>query len=884
MSKPKPHKLVLIDGNSLLYRAFFALPPLTNARGEMTNAVYGFANMLFKILDEEHPGMVAVAFDLPGPTFRHHAYADYKATRPKTPDDLVSQIALAREVLEAMHITTHQAEGYEADDVIGTLATQAQAAGHQVLIVTGDLDELQLVSDHVSVMVTRRGISDTKVYDVEAVHERYGFGPDRLPDFRALRGDTTDNIPGVPGIGEKTAADLVKRFGSLEDVLAQADQITPPRLAAALQAHAQLARQAKHLSLIVRDAPVVFDPDQLALQPLDSPCLVELFRRLDFRSLAARIHAPPQPAAAEAAWRLISTPADAHKLARELAGIGELILHPIAEPGPPLRAGLHGLCLLGRQSPAVLTADRAALPQLLAPLQPLLQSPDLPKVGHDLKRAALLLSRCGLSLRGFAFDTMLASYLINPSRRAHELHALAFEHLDAAAPTQLTLGGSADLAHAATAVRQIATLRTRLAELLREANQEALFRDLEMPLLPLLLDMELTGMALDTDVLAALSSQLAQRTRELETRIYSLAGEEFTISSPKQLRHLLFEKLGLPPDKTRKTKTGYSTDADVLAGLGEFEIVASILEYREVTKLKSTYIDALPRLVDPTTGRLHTSFNQAVTATGRLSSSDPNLQNIPIRTDLGMTIRRAFVPGPKGWLLLSGDFSQIELRILAHITQDENLISIFLRDEDLHRAAAAEIFAVDPHAVTPQQRSFAKMVNFGIPYGISDFRLAREMGISVDDAHRYVQRYFSRFPKVQAYVKESPQRARDTGYVETLLGRRRYLPELKARQAHIRSAAERMAVNTPMQGSAADIMKLAMLKLYHQLGARGLRAKIILQVHDELLLELPPEELEAAAEIVGRSLSTAYQLLVPLKVDLKSGPNWLDMNVHTLSS
>ncbi len=878
MSKPKPRKLVLIDGNSLLYRAFFALPPLTNAAGEMTNAVYGFANMLFKILDEEHPDMLAVAFDLPGPTFRHHAYADYKATRPKTPDELISQIAIAREVLEAMHITTHQAEGYEADDVIGTLATQAEAAGHQVLIVTGDLDELQLVSDRVSVMVTRRGISDTKVYDVEAVHERYGFPPDRLPDFRALRGDTTDNIPGVPGIGEKTAAALVQRFGSLEDVLAQADQITPPRVAAALQAHAQLARQAKDLSLIVRDVPLAFDPDQLALQSPNSARLVALFRRLDFRSLAARIQPPSRPAA-EVTWRLISTTADAQKLASELAGIEELILHPIAEPGPPLRANLHGLCLSTNTGPAVLASDGVGLDQLLAPLRPLLGSPDLPKVGHDLKRAALLLSRCGIAMRGFAFDTMLASYLINPSRRAHELHALAFEHLDAAAPTQLTLGDSPDLGATATSVRQIATLRTRLAELLREADQEALFRDLEMPLLPVLLDMELTGMALDTDVLAAISTQLAQRTRELETRIYSLAGEEFTISSPKQLRHILFEKLGLPPDKTRKTKTGYSTDADVLAGLGEFEIVADILEYREVTKLKSTYVDALPRLVDPTTRRLHTSFNQAVTATGRLSSSDPNLQNIPIRTDLGMTIRRAFVPGPRGWLLLSGDFSQIELRILAHITQDENLISIFLRDEDLHRAAAAEIFGVDPHSVTPQQRSFAKMVNFGIPYGISDFRLAREMGITVDEAHRYVQRYFSRFPKVQAYVKEIPQRARETGYVETLLGRRRYLPELRARQPHIRSAAERMAVNTPMQGSAADIMKLAMLNLYRELGRRGLAAKIILQVHDELLLELPPEELDPTAELLGRSLSTAYELTVPLKVDLKSGPNWLDMTV-----
>ena len=878
MTKATAKKLLLIDGHSLLYRAFFALPPLTNARGEMTNAVYGFTNMLFKLLDEEQPDMIAVAFDLPGPTFRHQAFADYKATRPETPDDLISQLGIARELLEAMHISAHEAEGYEADDVIGALATQAEAAGHQVLIVTGDLDELQLVSDRVSVMVTRRGISDTKVYDVPAVQERYGFTPEKLPDFRALRGDATDNIPGVPGIGEKTAATLIQRFGSLEEVLAHSDKVAPPRLAAALETHADLARQAKELSVIARDAPVTFDPDQLSLRPPDQPHLAELFHRLDFRSLAARFAPPLTSASPELPCRLISTVSEARKLARSLAGAEELSLHPIAEPGPPLRSRLLALALRGKDEAVLLSPEKTALSKLLAPLLPLLESPDLPKLGHDLKRTALLLSRHGVSMRGFSFDTMLAGYLINPSRRAQELDAVAFDHLASAPPAQLTLGDSPDPASvAATALHQIATLRTRLAELLREVNQESLFRDLEMPLLPILLDMELTGIALDTGALASLSSRLAQRTRELESTIYSLAGEGFAISSPKQLRHILFEKLGLPPDKTKRTKTGYSTDADVLAGLSDHDIVAHLLEYREVTKLNSTYVDALPKLVDPATGRLHTSFNQAVTATGRLSSSDPNLQNIPIRTDLGMTIRRAFIPGEEGWLLLSGDFSQIELRILAHITQDENLISVFLRDEDLHRAAAAEIFDVDPHAVTLQQRSFAKMVNFGIPYGISDFRLAREMGITVDDAHRYVQRYFNRFPRVQAYVKEIPQRARETGYVETLLGRRRYLPELRARQAPIRSAAERMAVNTPMQGSAADIMKLAMLKVYHEINARSMNAKILLQVHDELLLEVPPDELEAVAALLRRSLSTAYQLTVPLKTDLKSGPNWLDM-------
>jgi len=887
----RPAKLVLIDGNSLLYRAFFALPPLTNAQGEMTNAVYGFTNMLFRLIEEERPDMVAVAFDRPEPTFRHEAFADYKATRPKTPDELISQIETAREVLEAMHIPICEAPGFEADDVIGTLASQAETAGHQVLVVTGDLDELQLVSGRVSVMVTRRGISDTKVYDVEAVKERYGFAPEHLPDFRALRGDPSDNIPGVPGIGEKTAAALIKRYSSLEEVLAHADEVTPPRIGAALQAHADLARQAKELSLISRDAPVAFDPDQFALRPPDREKLIALFRRLDFRSLAARIAqeaggSAPAPSPSDEP-RLISTIAEAKKLARALAGADELVLHAVAEGSTPLRSELLALALLAPEGPVVVSArpgGRSSLDILLAPFRPLLESAEVEKVGHDLKRTGLLLSRHGIALRGFAFDTMLAAYVVNPGRRTKDLDALAFEYLDAATepggggvPGQLSLGEPSAPGAAARALRHITALRPRLTELLRDTDQEHLLRDLEMPLVPVLLDMEITGIALDTDVLAALSSRLGERIRELETEIYALAGEEFTISSPKQLRHILFEKLGLPPDKTRRTKTGYSTDAEVLAGLSEHEIVAKILEYREVTKLKSTYLDTLPKLVDPDTGRLHTSFNQAGTATGRLSSSDPNLQNIPIRTDLGMQIRRAFVPGHPGWVLLSGDFSQIELRILAHITGDENLIAVFQRDEDLHRAAAAEIFGVDPQEVSAQQRSFAKMVNFGIPYGISEFRLAREMGISIEEAHRYVQRYFNRFPRVREFVRETPRRARETGYVKTLLGRRRYLPGLKDRQAHRRAGAERAAVNAPIQGSAADIMKLGMLKAWDALHAENLRAKILLQVHDELLLEVPEEELAPTAAALREALSTAYQLVVPLKVDLKSGPNWLDM-------
>jgi len=887
-SKPASPKLVLIDGNSLLYRAFFALPPLTNARGEMTNAAYGFAGMLFKILDEEQPDMIAVAFDLPTPTFRHHRFPEYKANRPEMPDDLAPQITMVRDILDAMRIPAYELEGYEADDIIGTLAAQAEQTGHRVLVVTGDLDALQLVSTQVSVMVTRRGLSDTKLYDVSAVKERYGFEPQRLPDFRALRGDPSDNLPGVPGIGEKMASSLIQRFGSLESVLEHVDDIRPPRVSAALKVHADLARQGKELSSLVRDLPILFDAETLRRRLPDKQRLSLLFRRLDFRSLFSRLEAPPQEVAAE--HRQLAQASSVRALAERLGEIPELVLHPVAEEGSGLRAAMLGLCLLvparpegGTRGPAVaeeavvVMAESAKLDGLLAPLKPALESPEVGKVGHDLKRLALLLSRHGIRLRGMSFDTMIASYLINPEHRSHHLAAVVFNHLESDAGPQLPLGQAADATSAAAAVRQIAALKRRLADRLREAELEKLFRELEMPLIPVLTEMELTGVAVDVAALEALSARLGERARELEREIHALAGEEFNIISPKQLRFILFEKLGLPPDRTRRTKTGYSTDADALAGLTDFEIVAKILEYREVTKLKSTYVDALPRLVDPATGRIHTSFNQAVAATGRLSSSDPNLQNIPIRTALGMEIRRAFVPGRRDHVLLSADYSQIELRILAHITGDENLIAIFLRDEDLHRAAAAEIFGLPPDQVTPQMRSFAKMVNFGIPYGISDFRLAREMGVPGEEARQYMERYFARFPRLRAYVEEMPRRARTAGCVVTLLGRRRPLPELRTRVPAMRQAAERIAINTPMQGSAADIMKLAMLRVHDGLAKKRLQARMILQVHDELLLEVPRSQLEETASLVAECMSRAYKLRVPLKVDVKAGPNWLDM-------
>ena len=866
--------LLLIDGNSLLYRAFFALPPLTNAKGEVTNGAYGFTTMLLKILDEEQPDLVAVAFDLPTPTFRHERYPEYKATRQQMPAELGPQIGMTYEILEAMHIPSYSMEGYEADDIIGTLSLKGEQAGCRVLVVTGDLDELQLVSDRVSVMMTRRGITDTVIYDPAAVMERYGFPPERLPDFRALRGDTSDNIPGVPGIGEKTASALVVKYGDLENILAHADEVKPPRIGDALTAYADLSRRSKDLTIIVRDLPIELDEEALRRRPPEATRLTEIFRRLDFRTLVPRV----EPARVEVSeeHRLIERVEQARKLAAELTAAQRFVLHPLADPAPAMRAELHGLCFLVGDQPTVVLGDTVKLDALLAPLKAALGSPSIAKVGHDLKRSIILLARRGIALTGVSFDTMIASYLVNPARR-HDLNSAAFDHLQGGGQAELSLGDWSAPNRAAAEAREIRELQSTLQPQLDQLELQSVFGDLEMPLVPVLAEMEQIGVAIDVPALEALSARLGGRVAELERDIHALAGEEFTIGSPKQLQRILFEKLKLPPDKTKRTKTGFSTDADVLTGLSEHEIVSRILEYREITKLKSTYVDALPRLVNPETGRLHTSLNQAVTATGRLSSSDPNLQNIPIRSELGSEIRRAFVPGRPGHLLLSADYSQIELRILAHITGDENLIQVFQEDEDLHLAAAMEIFNVDRDHVTREMRAFAKMVNFGIPYGISDFRLAREMGIPREEATRYVSRYFARFPKVREYIDEMPKQARETGEVRTLFGRRRSLPELNTRNAALRAAAERMAINTPMQGTAADIIKQAMLGVSEQLEAQRLGAKMILQVHDELLLEVPKPELRQTAALVEECMSRAYDLKVPLKVDTKAGPNWLQM-------
>jgi DNA polymerase-1 len=945
--------LALIDGNSLLYRAFFALPMLTTSQGEVTNAIYGFTMMLYKVLEEVKPQCIAVCFDVPKPTFRHHRYLEYKATRRRTPDELAAQVHMAKDLLNAMRIPILELEGYEADDLIGAAAKRATAANHSVLIVTGDLDTLQLVSDDISVMTTKRGITDTVIYDEAAVRERYGVAPQQLPDLKALRGDASDNIPGVPGIGEKTASKLVQDFGSVEELIAHLDRLDNAKLADALRTYAEQLDMSKDLATIRSDIELEFDLARCRVGPADTEKLAELYRRFEFKSLLGKLEVSDETALRP----VIADSVDAaQELARRLAA-GERVSFVLAFSGPdglkarvlgagfyapeagayfvPLATPAQALAFgeperpaRGRKAARAARAEASAEAQaagasdqpargesredLWQALDPVWSDENAAKATHDLKAAYNALRRRGVALRGARFDTMLASYLLNPARQTHRISDIAFDQLRITPAEELDLsqaweqGNLAGIAQQLCLwARQVYQLEPALRQRLDELYLTELHEAVELPLTRVLSDMELAGVAVDVAHLKRLSADLAQRINELQDQIYELAGEKFTINSPKQLQVILFEKLKLPAGK--RTKTGYSTGAEVLEALAEdYEIARRILQYREVTKLQSTYVEALPKLIDPATGRVHTSLNQTVTATGRLSSSDPNLQNIPVRGDLGQNIRRAFIAGRPGWVLLAADYSQIELRVLAHISRDEGLLGIFAAGEDLHTRTACEIFGVKPAEVAPQMRRLAKVVNFGIPYGMSEHGLARDMGVSKTEAKEYIARYFRRFPGVRDYMESVIEEARRTGYVTTILGRRRNLPDLASSSRQLREFAERTAINTPIQGSAADIIKLAMLAVHRELEnmaqaastASGSlehsrprlrlcdaspRARMILQVHDELLLELPQEQLADVARLVCKCMTGAYPLAVPLEVEVKAGPNWADMEAVQLS-
>ncbi len=875
----------IVDGNNYLYRAFYAIPELSNSKGFPTNAIYGFTTMLIRLLKEHEPYCIAVAFDLKGPTFRHEAFDGYKATRKATPDALIPQIRFVKEVVRGFSIPVLEQEGIEADDIIGTLAHRCAGEEMQVVIVSGDKDMMQLISENVSMIDTMKD----KTYDVEAVREKFGVGPDKVVDILGLTGDLSDNIPGVPGIGPKNALRLIEEFGSLEAVLQNIDKVKNGRAKAALEQFSDQARMSRDLATIRTNADFFFDLDACRYTGPDREALKTLFKEFEFSSLLQELRI--RETALEGEYRLVGAAGDLEALAGELRKIKELAIDVILEGEGAMKAAPVGIALCaerGRSAYVPLPSgvtEGVPLERVRSLLGPVLADGGVAKYGHDLKGALLALGGAGIDLAGLKCDTMVAAYLLNPSRHGFELSDVAREFLGHEVTAAKEIAGSGAKAvpmgaipletmrpYACRRADAVFALEPVLCAQVQTGGLGDLFNEVEMPLVAVLAAMEKKGVLLDTAILKDMSRETAQLLSMSEEKIYRLAGERFNINSPKQLQGILFDKLKLA--KGRKTKDGYSTDVEVLASLAKtHELPAEILAYRSLMKLKTTYIDALPQMVNPATGRVHTSFNQTATATGRLSSSNPNLQNIPIRTLEGKRIRQTFI-APEGWLLVSADYSQIELRVLAHLSQDETLIRAFESGEDIHSRTASDVFGVFPEMVNADMRRQAKVINFGILYGMSPFGLAKELGVNQKLAQTYIEGYFAKYAAVRAYLDEILACARKNGYVETLLSRRRYIPEIKSPNNAVRQFAERTAINAPIQGTAADLIKVAMVNISGIFARRKLRTAMILQVHDELVFETPAEEREEVMTIVKKEMEDVIRLRVPLRVDIASGRNW----------
>lgn len=864
-------KLILIDGNSLLFRAFYALPLLSNPEGAYTNAVYGFAVMLKKLLQEEQPTHVLVAFDKARRTFRNDIFAEYKGTRKDTPQELVGQFALVREFLQLRGIVWLEQEGYEADDLIGVYSKAAEEQEIPCIIVTGDRDALQLVSPQTQVFLTKKGIGEMEHYAPEDVEQKLGVRVDQVVDLKALMGDSSDNIPGVPGVGPKTAAKLIVEYGSLQGLYENLEAVKAKKLHENLEKYQEQAWMSQKLARIVRDIPLPVPLEELTFQPVNTEALASFYRRMQFKKFLAELE--QETAAKEAPESLFAEEEETEnstvqEISSAEAWTAFLARHPAAKAFGLRVLGDHSHPMLAKLQSVWVEAEGEAVRVdkglLEGPLRCWLEDEKVPKILHDVKYAQVLLLRHLVELRGVTGDLMLLTYVLDPVFQGEKLEtALAFHQQKVQEADDVSL---------------ILALRPTY-EVAWEALSETmkkLLDEMEIPTALILGKMEFCGIRLDPWVLKDIGHELEGRILERQEDIYTLAGEVFNILSPKQLGKVLFEDLGLPAGK--KTKSGYSTGAEVLEKLQEdYPIAGAILDYRKLTKLKSTYIEALPQMVHPQTGRIHTLFRQALTATGRLSSIEPNLQNIPVRMEEGRRIRKAFVPGKPDWVFLSADYSQIDLRALAHISEDENLIQTFRDEVDIHTRTASEIFGVAPQEVTEELRRRAKAVNFGIIYGISDYGLARDTGVSRKEAGQYIQAYLQSYPGVQKYMETVVEEGREKGYVETAFGRRRYIPELRAKNHMVQANARRIALNTPIQGTSADIIKLAMLKTDAAAKACGLRTHLLLQVHDELLFEVHREDLEAWAEQVKDCMENACRLKVPLEVTLKWGENWYEM-------
>ena len=878
--------LYLIDGNSYIYRAFYAIKGLSNATGFPTNAIFGFTNMLLKVLREKKPDYFAIVFDSPVPTERHKAYEAYKAHRPAMPDELKLQIQPIKEIINAFNISNIEIEGYEADDVLGTIAKKAEKEGLDVYIITSDKDINQILSPKIKTYDTMKD----KITEEKDVVERFGVEPSRFPEIIALMGDASDNIPGVHGIGEKTAVSLLKEFGSIDNIIQNHSRIKKPKLKEAISENIENIKLSLKLATIDTNVPLEISIEEFKPKEPDRTKLLEFLRKFEFSSLLRLIPEGENTFSHDAEYIIIL---DKDTFESAVASIkNEVAIDTETTSKLPMIAELVGISFSIEPEKAYyipLAHSYPGMPKqlskeyVLGKLKMILENPEIKKTGHNIKYDLIVLKNESINLKGIAFDTMLASYLLNPNKTNHNLEDVSMTYLSI---KKLSFNDITDkgkknfrevsIEDATKYSGEDAAVTLKLKYILEtEIEKEGLaklFCDIEMPLIEVLADIEIAGIKIDLPLMEGFSKELEKELAGIEKRIYFLAGEEFNINSPKQLQEILFEKLGLRTLK--KTKTGFSTDVGVLEELAlEHEFPKEILEHRTLSKLKNTYVDTLPKLVNLHTGRLHTSFNQTVTATGRLSSSDPNLQNIPIRGEWGKRIREAFI-ADEGHLLLSSDYSQIELRVLAHLSQDEGFIEIFKNDGDIHTRTACELFGITPENVTSEMRRRAKTVNFGIVYGISPYGLSQQLGIHPEEAKFYIDTYFMRHSGVKNYIDTKISEASETGYVSTIFQRKRAIPELKNTNKNIRQLGERLAMNTPIQGSAADIIKIAMINIWRRLKKEGLRTKMLLQVHDELLLEVPIEEKDKVKILVKEEMEQAVELLVPIKVDIGVGKNW----------
>lgn len=901
-------KLVLVDSNALMHRAYHAIPPLTDKKGLVVNAVYGFTALLLKIMKDFNPDYIICTFDMAAPTFRHNEFEDYKAQRAKAPEEFYTQIPRIKEIIATFGIPVYEKEGFEADDIIGTIAVEApkifKGEPFEIIILTGDLDTLQLVNDNVIIYTFRKGISDTVIYDAEAVRKRYGLEPSQMIDYKGLRGDPSDNIPGVPGIGEKTAGVLLKEFGtidgiykSLEEKKGVVDNRIKPKLAAKLMEFKEQAYFSKYLGTIRLDVPLDFDLEQARVRPVEREKIVKLFQELNFFSLIGRLNSngqkyifgaqentgadtssvagkemPNLPVnTAEIKIKAIESPDEMRTIGEKIKKEGKFsfaLEYEIKDYGYRLKA--FGLAVSAEAWEVKIENIKGDLSEVL---KNIFEDQDTVKSGHDFKISIKIFAGLGIKLNMAPndFDTMIGAYLLSPGKRDYSVEKMAFEYLGR---ENLAANGAESIASRAALIGELSKI---LINDLEKKNLIKLAREIELPLLPVLCKMEMTGVKIDVERLKELSYKIGEKIDKIKETVFSLAGETFNINSTRELSHILFEKLSIPAEGVKRTKTNYSTAADTLDTIKLLHpIVGPIIQYRELAKIKSTYTDALPKLINPNTGAVHTTFNQALTSTGRLSSSDPNLQNIPIKTEIGNEIRMSFVARHKSWQLLAFDYSQIELRIIASMANDEKMIDIFLDGGDIHTQTSAEVYEVSAEQVTEKMRSEAKALNFGIIYGMSAHGFSQATGLSMAEAKQFIAKYLAKFSGIDRFRAELIELAKQRGYAETIFGRRRWLPELRSPNFQVRSAAERMAINMPVQGTAADIIKLAMIAVDKKYGSDE-DINLVLQVHDELVFEAKREKIAEYAKAIKIIMENIYMMKVPLKVAAYEGENWGEM-------